>query len=146
MWDFVVKYWVEFALGLVASGLGLFCKHLMAERKRYKALAEAEEQKEQDAHMDEKLVPILDDIEEIRKYLRTIQSEDSRKFDIIIASYRFRLCQLCKIYLNRGYMTSAEYEQLNEFYKTYTGLGGNGTAKEWYDKVKVLPVHDHPTK
>ena len=146
MWDFVVKYWVEFALGLVVSGLGLFCKHLMAERKRYKALAESEEQKKQDAHMDEKLVPILDDIEEIRKYLRTIQSEDSRKFDIIIASYRFRLCQLCKIYLNRGYMTSAEYEQLNEFYKTYTGLGGNGAAKEWYDKVKVLPVHDHPTK
>lgn len=146
MWDFVVKYWVEFALGLVASGLGLFCKHLMAERKRYKILAKAEEQKKQDAHMDEKLTPILDDIEEIRKYLRNIQSEDSRKFDIIIASYRFRLCQLCKIYLNRGYMTSAEYEQLNEFYKTYTGLGGNGAAKEWYDKVKVLPVHDHPTK
>ena len=46
MWDFVVKYWVEFALGLVASGLGLFCKHLMAERKRYKALAEAESAEE----------------------------------------------------------------------------------------------------
>lgn len=146
MWDFVVKYWVEFALGLIVSGLGLFCKHLMKERKHYKELADQEQQKKQDAHIDEKLNPILDDIEQIRTYLRNIQNEDSRKFDIIIASYRFRLCQLCKIYLDRGYMTPAEYEQLNEFYKTYRGLGGNGAAKEWYDKVKVLPVHEHPAQ
>ena len=44
--------------------------------------------------------------------------------------------------MEKQYMTSAEYEQLNEFYKTYTALGGNGQAKEWYDKVKVLPIHD----
>ena len=96
--------------------------------------------------MDEKLNPILEDIEQIRTYLRNVQDEDSRKFDIIISSYRFRLCQLCKIYLDRGYMTPSDYEQLNEFYKTYTGLGGNGAAKEWYEKVKVLPVHEHPIK
>lgn len=143
MWDFVVKYWVEFALGLVASGLGLFCKHLMNERKKYKELADTEKEKKLDEHIDEKLVPIVDDIEQIRSYLRDMQAEDTKKFDIIIASYRFRLCQLCKLYLNRGYMTSSDYEQLNEFFKTYTSLGGNGAAKEWYDKVKVLPIKDH---
>lgn len=146
MWDFVVKYWVEFALGLIASGLGIVCKHLIKEQKRYKELVTAEQQKKQDDHIDEKLTPILNEIEQIRTYLITVQNEDSKKFDIIISSYRFRLCQLCKIYLDRGYMTPSDYEQLNEFYKTYTALGGNGAAKEWYDKVKVLPVHDHPVQ
>ena len=146
MLDFVIKYWVEFAFGLVATGLGFACKQIVAERKKYKTLLEAEKEKRLDERIEDKLTPIVDDIEQIRGYLRKIQMEDSQKFDIIIASYRFRLCQLCKLYLNRGYMTGAEYEQLNEFYKTYEGLGGNGPAKEWYDKTKVLPVRDHDKK
>lgn len=142
MLDFVIKYWVEFALGLVAAGLGAFCKHLMKERKQYQELMKQEELKKQDAHLEEKISPIVDDIEQIRTYLRNLETADAKKFDIIISSYRFRLCQLCKLYMEKQYMTSAEYEQLNEFYKMYTDLGGNGQAKEWYDKVKVLPVHD----
>ena len=142
MLDFVIKYWVEFALGLVAAGLGAFCKHLMKERKQYQELMKQEELKKQDEHIEEKIGPIVDDIEQIRTYLRNLETADTKKFDIIISSYRFRLCQLCKIYMEKQYMTSAEYEQLNEFYKMYTDLGGNGQAKEWYDKVKVLPVHD----
>ena len=142
MLDFVIKYWVEFALGLVAAGLGAFCKHLMKERKQYQELIKQEELKKQDEHLEEKIGPIVDDIEQIRTYLRNLEIADTKKFDIIISSYRFRLCQLCKLYMEKQYMTSAEYEQLNEFYKMYTDLGGNGQAKEWYDKVKVLPVHD----
>lgn len=142
MLDFVIKYWVEFALGLVAAGLGAFCKHLMKERKQYQELMKQEELKKQDEHIEEKISPIVDDIEQIRTYLRNLETADAKKFDIIISSYRFRLCQLCKLYMEKQYMTSAEYEQLNEFYKMYTDLGGNGQAKEWYDKVKVLPVHD----
>lgn len=142
MLDFVIKYWVEFALGLVAAGLGAFCKHLMKERKQYQELMKQEELKKQDEHIEEKIGPIVDDIEQIRTYLRNLETADTKKFDIIISSYRFRLCQLCKVYMEKQYMTSAEYEQLNEFYKMYTELGGNGQAKEWYDKVKVLPVHD----
>lgn len=62
--------------------------------------------------------------------------------DLIIASYRYRLTQLCRLYLNRGYMTIGEYEQLNEFFHLYTGLGGNGEAKIWYDRAIQLPIHD----
>jgi hypothetical protein len=31
-------------------------------------------------------------------------------------------------------------EQLTEFYKLYTGLGGNGQAKIYYDKAMQLPL------
>jgi hypothetical protein len=32
-------------------------------------------------------------------------------------------------------------EQLTEFYKLYTGLGGNGSAKVYYDKAMLLPLN-----
>ena len=59
---------------------------------------------------------------------------------LIIASYRFRLVQLCKGFLAQGYITPAQMEQLTEFYKLYTGLGGNGQAKIYYDKAMLLPL------
>jgi hypothetical protein len=31
--------------------------------------------------------------------------EENRKLGLIIASYRYRLVQLCKLYLKQGYMT-----------------------------------------
>ena len=62
--------------------------------------------------------------------------------DLILSSYRFRLTQLCKAYIQQGFMTNTEYEQLVEFYKVYTGLGGNGQAKTYYERAVQLPVHD----
>ena len=58
---------------------------------------------------------------------------------LIIASYRFRLVQLCKGFLAQGYITTGQMEQLTEFYKLYTGLGGNGQAKVYYEKAIALP-------
>jgi hypothetical protein len=37
-------------------------------------------------------------------------------------------------------MTQNEYDQLTEFYKIYIGLGGNGQAKEYYEKAIDLPI------
>ena len=34
---------------------------------------------------------------------------------------------------------SSSNEQLSEFYKLYTGLGGNGQAKMYYEKAVALP-------
>lgn len=59
--------------------------------------------------------------------------------NLIIASYRFRLVQLCKGYLAQGYITVNQMETLTEFYKLYTGLGGNGAAKVYYEKAMALP-------
>ena len=37
-------------------------------------------------------------------------------------------------------MTFEQYEQLTEFYHLYTGLGGNGEAKDLYEKVTKLDI------
>lgn len=62
--------------------------------------------------------------------------------NLIVASYRFRLIQLCKIYLKQKYLTQDQYDQLTEFYKVYEGLGGNGQAKEYYEKAVRLEIRD----
>lgn len=62
--------------------------------------------------------------------------------DLIIASYRYRLVQLCKIYIHQGYMTQDQYDQLTEFYKLYTALGGNGQAQDYYEKTIKLEIRD----
>lgn len=60
--------------------------------------------------------------------------------DLIVASYRFRLIQLCKIYIKQGFMTQDQYDQLMELYKVYTGFGGNGQAKEYFDRAISLEI------
>ena len=60
--------------------------------------------------------------------------------NLIVASYRFRLVQLCKGFLNQRFITTAQMEQLTEFYKLYKGLGGNGQAEIYYNKAIALPL------
>lgn len=90
--------------------------------------------------IDEKLKPVVEDIEELRRYIRRIENKENQDLTLIIASYRFRLVQLCKIYIKQGYMTQDQYDQLTEFYKLYTSLGGNGQAKEYYEKAIELEI------
>lgn len=72
--------------------------------------------------------------------LNDIQSENTKNFNLIINSYKFRLIQLCKTHLRDDYITESDFEQITEMYKLYHGLGGNGQAQEYYDKVLKLDV------
>ena len=48
MGDFILKYWVEFALGVIATGLGIFCRRIWKmyiQEKERKRSAEHEELK-----------------------------------------------------------------------------------------------------
>lgn len=53
-----------------------------------------------------------------------------------------RIIALGTEYINRGYVTADEYENLYEYlYKPYKALGGNGSAKRVMEKVCNLPIH-----
>ena len=53
-----------------------------------------------------------------------------------------RIIFLCEKYIDRGFITSDEYENLYTWlYKPYEELGGNGTAKRLMALVENLPVH-----
>lgn len=47
-------------------------------------------------------------------------------------------------YINRGYVTKDEYEELNKyFFAPYKELGGNGVAERIMEQVKSLPFRSH---
>lgn len=52
-----------------------------------------------------------------------------------------RICWLGQSYIERGYITQEEYENLHDYlYQPYRELGGNGTAKKIMDEVEKLPM------
>ena len=142
MADFIAKYWLEVLFGIIVAILGIIQKKLQKELKAYKALVKKEQQEKLEQQIDLKLEPILEDIEEIRKHVTERDMENDTKLNLIVSSYRFRLIQLCKIYLKQGYLTTEQYEQINEFYDLYFKLGGNGQAKEFYEQVLKLEICD----
>lgn len=140
MWEFICANWDKILLSLITAGALTFCGWTWKQMKNYKSLLDEKDAEALDNAIDEKLAPIIDDIEQLRAYIREVDVSEQHKLDLIIASYRFRLVQLCKIYLQQGYMTQEQFEQLSEFYKMYHGLGGNGQAKQFYDKTIGLPI------
>ena len=140
MIEFLSKYGIELVMSLITAGALAFCKYMHSQMKNYKKLLEEKDHDELDNEIDKKLEPIVQEIEELRKYIREVDVNENNRINLIIASYRFRLVQLCQIYLRQGYITSDQYEQLSEFFKVYSGLGGNGQAKAYYDKAMQLPV------
>ena len=142
MVEFLSKYGIELVMSLITAGALAFCKYMHSQMKNYKKLLEEKDHDELNDEIDKKLEPIVQEIEELRKYIREVDVNENNRINLIIASYRFRLVQLCQIYLRQGYMTSDQYEQLSEFFKVYAGLGGNGQAKAYYDKAIQLPIKD----
>lgn len=140
MFQFFAENWASILLSLVTAGALAFCRWSWKQMKTYRSLLDEKEQNQIDDKIETKLEPIVDEIEQLRDYIRGIDVEENRKLGLIIASYRYRLVQLCKLYLRQGYMTQDQFEQLSEFYKLYHGLGGNGQAEEFYDKTRALPI------
>lgn len=53
-----------------------------------------------------------------------------------------RIVHLGMAYVDRGYVTQDEYENLNDYlYAPYEKMGGNGSAKRVMEEVRRLPMH-----
>lgn len=137
---FIAEHFIDILFGLISAGALAFCKYLHSQLKNYKKMLEDKEKENLGEAIETHIEPIKNEIEQLRKYIRETETLEKTHMDLIIASYRFRLVQLCRAYLKKGFMTSNEYEQLVEFYKVYHGLGGNGQAEEYYNKAVKLPV------
>ena len=52
-----------------------------------------------------------------------------------------RIIHLGMVYIERGYVTQDEYENLNDYlYAPYEKMGGNGSAKRVIEEVRRLPI------
>lgn len=139
----LAEWGTEILFALLSASVMGYAKWHGAKLKKEKEQAEKNaeilaEQKLENT-IEIKLEPVYEELEELRKYIREAENIEKAHMSLIIASYRFRLVQLCKGFLAQGYITTAQMEQLTEFYKLYTGLGGNGAAKVYYEKAIALP-------
>lgn len=64
------------------------------------------------------------------------------KTEMLIGLGHDRIMYLGMSYIERGWITSDEYENLYEYlYKPYEKMGGNGSAKRIMQEVDRLPIH-----
>ena len=142
---FLAEWGLELLFGLISAIILGYAKFkgdkLKKDLDEAKQLAEEKKRQEVENSIENHLEPIYQELEDLRKYIRETKNIEQSHMNLIIASYRFRLVQLCKGFLNQGYMTMDQRTQLDEFYKLYTGLGGNGQAKIYYEQCIHLPPH-----
>ena len=63
------------------------------------------------------------------------------KVEMLIGLAHDRIMFLGMSYIERGYITQDEYENLYDYlYKPYEKLGGNGSAKRVMTEVEKLPI------
>ena len=144
----LAEWGTEILFGLISAAVIGYAKWKNSKLMRAKETAEQNaatlaEQK-LDAKIEGKieveLEPIFQELEDLRQYCRDNENLEKSHMNLIVASYRFRLIQLCKGFLRQEYITEAQMEQLMEFYKLYKGLGGNGQAETYYNKAIALPL------
>lgn len=141
--ELLAEWGLEILFALISAAVLGYAKwhgsRLRKERDEAIKNAELIEAQKLESTIEVKLEPIYEELEDLRRYIREAENVEKAHMSLIIASYRFRLVQLCKGFLAQGYITTAQMEQLTEFYKLYTGLGGNGQAKVYYEKALALP-------
>lgn len=144
----LAEWGTEILFGLISAAVMGWAKWHGDKLKKEKLQAEENariiaEQKLDErigTHIEVELEPIYQELEDLRKYCRDNENLEKSHMNLIVASYRFRLIQLCKGFLRQEYITESQMEQLMEFYKLYKGLGGNGQAETYYDKAIALPL------
>lgn len=167
--EILSKYALEIFFGLVSAGALAFCKSLYSKNKKLEEMQKADQNRQYRQMIVDEIEPIIEELGRLKNEisvidgnaktalaqsqvkseydhkqmyedLHKVQAENEKNFHLIINSYKFRLIQLCKSHLRDGYITESDFEQITEMYKLYTGLGGNGQAEEYYDKVLDLQI------
>lgn len=75
--------------------------------------------------------------------LKKMEKKDA-KSRMLIGLAHDRIMYLGMTYIERGYITRSEYENLHDYlYLPYAEMGGNGSAKRIMDEVDKLPLRDN---
>ena len=74
-------------------------------------------------------------------YIANCRNKHDAKTRLLIGLAHDRIIYLGTQYIERGYITPDEYENLHDYlYTPYTENGGNGSAKRVMEQVKALPI------
>ena len=63
---------------------------------------------------------------------------------LLVGMAHDRIIFLGMKYVERGFITKDEYENLNDYlFEPYAAAGGNGSAKRVMEEVRKLPMHNN---
>lgn len=75
-------------------------------------------------------------------YMQARRDKKDGKTELLIGLGHDRIMELSMKYIERGWITQEEYENLNDYlYKPYVKNGGNGSAQRIMKEVDKLPIH-----
>lgn len=73
--------------------------------------------------------------------MQKLSDKKDNKTKLLVGLGHDRIIHLCSTYIERGYITSDEYENLNDYlYEPYKANGGNGSAERLMTEVRKLPI------
>ena len=74
-------------------------------------------------------------------WMQSRREKKDAKTQMILGLGHDRIMFLGEKYINRGWITSSEYEDLEKYlYVPYLKMGGNGTAEKLMQDIKKLPI------
>lgn len=161
MLEFLAAWAGEIILGLVATAITIYFKSQINKLKEELNKAELYDKKQEeeavceliDKHMaplkaehvqmdhsiEDRIQVLYEELENIRAFERKTRIDSDELKKVLLDSWKYRLKELCEVYLKRGNITVDEFRQLQEFYGYYTTLGGNGIIQTLFEQVQKLP-------
>lgn len=91
-------------------------------------------------HLKDDITEILETLKQQGIDLENICEKEKNLEHETRCAWRYRIRQLCHVYIARGYMSYDEFSQLQEMYNIYAAIGGNGQTKELYERTKQLEI------
>lgn len=77
-------------------------------------------------------------------YIQSKADKNDGETEMLIGLGHDRIITLGMSYIERGYITQDEYENLNNYlYEPYKKMGGNGSAQRIMEEVDKLPIRSH---
>lgn len=138
--EVIIKYWLEFFLGLVATGLGIACKKIYSMYKNEKSHQKTKEQKEFYSGLQDL---IKTGTEESKKDKAELQEQINIVKDGVLSIQKKNFKQDCRELLREGHeITLDEFEALQDEHNTYKSLGGNHDGDTLYDMVAKKATND----
>jgi len=82
----------------------------------------------------------------VKKLFKRVKTEVAEQANLkagMRAMLRDRLHQGCQFYIKQNSISVSDMENIEGLYNSYHDLGGNGTTKELYERVKHLQIKDN---
>lgn len=144
MLEFVIKYWVEFAFGLITLGLTGYIKYQFSKLKKMKDAYDEQEKKDFLKEVYDKMDSIKDSmdaqLENFEKSLEDFSDSLAHVRDGILAVQYDRLNYICMSCLKHQEVSEKDYLNIQQLYKSYKENDGNHGMDEIYHSVMKLPV------